>query len=110
LEALNIEQTDKPYNKRMTTKINKDKDRKSTIQFKRQRIQKHLSSSAQTARKESKEGTTYQTVAGFNLNTDTNSTKTNLGKGIPVPEIQVNDEAMSSEQFKEIENIVPGPI
>ena len=69
-----------------------------------------MSSSAQTARKEAKEGTTYQTGVGLNLNTDTNSTKTNLGKGIPVPEIQVNDEAMSSEQFKEIENIVPGPI
>ena len=104
LEALNIEPGTfcTNYNKRMTTKVNKDKDRKSTMQFKRQRIQKHLSSSAQTARKEAKEGTTYQTGVGLNLNTDTNSTKTNLGKGIPEPEIQVK-----SEQFKEIENIVP---
>ena len=87
----------------MTTKVNKDKCRKSTIKFIRQRTQKHLSSSAQTARKEAKEGTTYQTGVGLNLdvNTNCNSTKpkTNLG--------QAKFQAISSEQFKEIENILP---
>ena len=38
-------------------KVNKDKCRKSTIKFKRQRIQKDLSKYAQTARKEAKKGT-----------------------------------------------------
>ena len=60
LEALNIEPGSfcTYHNEKMTTKVNNDKARKSTIEFKRQRIQKHLSSSAQTARKEAKEGTT----------------------------------------------------
>ena len=62
-----------------------------------------MSSSAQTARKEAKEGTTYQTGVGLNLdvNTNSNSTKpkTNLG--------QAKFQAISSEQFKEIENILP---
>ena len=86
----------------MTTKTNNDKCRKSIIKFKRERIQKHLSSSAQTARKEAKEGTTYQTGVGLNLdmNTNRNSTKSNTNLGlVKLQEI--------SEQFKEIENIVP---
>ena len=105
LEALNIEPGTfcTNYNEKMTTKVKKDKCRKSTIKFKTQRIQKHLSSSAQTARKEAKEGTTYQTGVGLNLdvNTNCNSTKpkTNLG--------QAKFQAISSEQFKEIENTLP---
>ena len=105
LEAINVVPGTfcKDYNEKMTTKVNEDKCRKSTIKFKRQRIQKHLSSSAQTARKEAKEGTTYQTGVGLNLdmNTNRNSTKSNTNLG--QPKLQ----EMSSEQFKEIENIVP---
>ena len=78
LKALNIEPGTfcTNYNERMTTKVNKDKCRKSTTKFKRQRIQKHLSSSGQTARKEGKEGTTYQTGIGLNLDVNTNSNLT----------------------------------
>jgi DNA polymerase III epsilon subunit-like protein len=111
LECLNIEPgifcTN--YNDRMTAKINKEKGRKSTIKFKRRRAQKHLSSNAETSRKEAKEGTTYETGVGLNLNTDkstTNSTEPILAKDTSEPEIP-NVQAMSAEEFKTIEDIVP---
>ena len=111
LECLNIEPgifcTN--YNDRMTPKINKEKGRKSTIKFKRRRAQKHLSSNAETSRKEAKEGTTYETGVGLNLNTDkstTNSTEPILAKDTSEPEIP-NVQAMSAEEFKTIEDIVP---
>ena len=108
LEALNIEPGTfcTNYNQRMTKKVNKDKVRKSTIQFKRQRIQKHLTTSAQTTRNEAKEGTTYLTGVGLNLNTDnlyTNFAQTNFRK----PQIQLEYQKLSSKKFKEIENSVP---
>ncbi len=78
------------YNDRMTAKINKEKGRKSTIKFKRRRAQKHLSSNAETSRKQAKEGTTYESGVGLNLNTDkntTNSTEPVLAKDTSEPEI-----------------------
>lgn len=102
LEALNIEPGFfcTKYNDSMTAKVNRDKIRKSNTNFKKQRALKHLNSCLQTARKESKEGTTYQTGVGLNLSVE------NISKNDEMLEIQGRVLAMQPNKFKEIENSV----
>ena len=52
----------------MTSQVLKDKIRKSTLTFKQERDNAHRQNCKQTARKEAKEGKTYETGIGLNLN------------------------------------------
>ena len=106
LEALNIEPGyfRTKYNDSMTKKVLKDKNRKTTIKFKKQRAQKHLNSCLDTARKESRESTTYQTGVGLNLNVSAIESSERTRKAIL--HIQGKAQAMKSHKFEEIENTV----
>lgn len=101
LEELNIEPGNfcVIHNQIMTDKVQKDKIRKCNTNFKRRRSQLHSQNCSQTARKESKEGKTYET--GIAINLEPTSLAINFSS-IPA-EIQATVQAMSQE----IENSVP---
>ncbi|XP_068684754.1 uncharacterized protein [Montipora foliosa] len=90
LEALDIEPGNfcLKYGQKMTNQVNKDKIRKSSLDFKRGRANSHRQTCSQTARKEAREGKTYETGIGLNLDLNRISTVT-------------------SSTLKEIESIVP---
>ena len=69
LEALNIEPGNfcEMYGEKMTNHVQKDKLRKSSLAYKRGRANARWQDSAQTAKKEAKEGKTYETGIGLNL-------------------------------------------
>ena len=69
LEALNIEPGNfcEMYGEKMTNHVQKDKLRKSSLAYKRGRANARRQNSAQTAKKEAKEGKTYETGIGLNL-------------------------------------------
>ena len=73
----------------MTNQVSKDKIRKSSLDFKRGRANSHRQNCSQTARKEAREGKTYESGIGLNLDLNRISTVT------------------SSSPLKEIESIVP---
>lgn len=102
LEALNIEPGKycTEYNERMTTKVVQDKIRKSTVDFKRRRSQLNSQKCSQAARKEAREGKTYETGIGLNLEL------TSIVSS-PVTDWQACVMAMPHNQFKEIEDFVP---
>ena len=50
------------FNEQMTKKVNQDKIRKSTVEFKCRRSQIHANNCSQTARKEAREGTHLKLV------------------------------------------------
>ena len=101
LEALNIEPGKycTEYNDRMTTKVLQDKIRKSTVNFKCRRSQLNSQKCSQTARKEAREGKTYETGIGLNLESSIVSS--------PTTDCQAHVMAMSPNQFKEIKNFAP---
>ena len=72
LEALNIDPGMFCYklNEQMTKRVNQDKIRKSTVEFKCRRSQIHANNCSQTARKEAREVTTFETGVGINRNLD----------------------------------------
>ena len=72
----------------MTNQVNKDKIRKSFLDFKRGRANSHRQNCSQTARKEAREGKTYE--PGIRLNLDLNCIST-----------------VTSSTLKKIESIVP---
>ena len=72
----------------MTNQVIKDKILKSSLDFKRGRANSHRQNCFQTARKEAREGTTYET--GIRLNLDLNRIS-----------------AVTSVTLKEIGSIVP---
>ena len=90
LEALNIEPGKfcLKYVQKMTNQVNKNKIRKSSLDFKRGRANSHRQNYSQTARKEAREGKTYETGIGLNLDLNRIST-------------------ITSSTLKEIESIVP---
>ncbi|XP_068700225.1 uncharacterized protein [Montipora foliosa] len=102
LEALNIEPGKycTEYNDRMTTKVLQDKIRKSTVDFKRRRSQLNSQKCSQTARKEAREGKTYETGIGLNLEL------TSIVSS-PITDCQARVMAMPHNQFKEIEDFAP---
>ena len=69
LEALNIEPGNfcEMYGEKMTNHVQKDKLRESSLAYKRGRANACRRNSAQTAKKEVKEGKTYETGIGPNL-------------------------------------------
>ena len=91
LEALNIEPGKFciTFGEKMTSQVLKDKIRKSTLTFKRERANAHRQNCKQTARKEAKEGKTYETGIGLNLGLNIMST------------------TLTANALKEIESIVP---
>ncbi|CAB3983115.1 exonuclease R569 [Paramuricea clavata] len=105
LQALNIEpgRFCEQFNERMTQKLNHDKSRKSTVDFKRRRSHMQSRAVASTSQKEAKEGITYQTSVGLNLdpNSNVNTTLT------PISSMKINLQRMPDNVFKEIENLVP---
>ena len=90
LEALSIEPGNfcLKYGQKMTNQFSKDKIQKSSLDFKWGRANSHRQNCSQTARKEAREGKTYETGIGLNLDLNRISTVTS---GI----------------LKEIESIVP---
>ena len=103
LEELNIHPGNfcLSFNQKRTEKVLKDKIRKSTKEFKRRRAQIHSQNCSQTARRESKEGKTYETGIGLNLDQTCSTTSTSLA------DVQARALAMPLNQFKVIENSVP---
>ena len=89
LEALNIEPGKfcTKFGETMTSQVLKDKIKKSTLTFKRERANAHRQNCKQTARKETKEGKTYETGIGLNLN--------------------IMSTTLTASALKEIESIVP---
>ena len=104
LEALNTDHGMFCYkfNEQMTMKVNQDKIRKSTVEFKRQRYQIHANNCSQTARKEAREGTTYETSV---VDAQTSDSVTDTTANLLI---------MSDIKFKEIDGFVskymPRPI
>ena len=105
LEALNIEpgRFCEQFNEKMTQKLNHDKSRKSTVDFKPRRSQMKSRTIASTVQKEAKEGITYETSVGLNLdpNANVNTTLT------PSRSMKINLQRMPDNVFREIENLVP---
>ena len=101
LEAPNIEPGKycTEYNETMTNKVLQDKIRKSTVDFKRRSAQLSSQKCSQPARKEAREGKTYETGIGLNL--DFSSVMSSI------IECQASALAKSLSQFKEIEDSVP---
>ena len=100
LAALNIEPGKycTEYNEKMTKKVLQDKIRKSTVDFKRRRAQLNSQKCSQTARKEAREGKTYETGIGLNLD---------LTSIMSITECQARVLVMPLSQFKEIEHFTP---
>ena len=77
------------------------------MEFKRRRSQIHANNCSQTARKEAREGTTYETGVGINLNLDAHTSDS-------VTDTVANVLTMLDSKFKEIESFVskytPRPI
>ena len=101
LESLNIE----PgihcigYIERMDHKATQDKLRKNSINFKRQRAQLHKQKLNLDGKKQAKEGSTYQSGIGLNLDPN-NSTKL-------IQEFDIINFKISSEELKNFETCIP---
>lgn len=102
LEVLNIEPgaySDK-HIKAMDEKVNYNKERKTTKEFKSRRNNLSRQKTTQTLRKEANEGVTYASSVGLNLNTSNNNKDTSpLAFDLP-SEISVNE-------LKRCEELVP---
>ena len=86
----------------MTKKVVQDKKRKSTVEFKRKRSLNHLKNCSQTARKEAREGATYESGIGLNLNVNEQTIPTFKS----ATDTSAKVLAMPLSQFKEIESSV----
>ena len=84
----------------MTSKVLQDKIRKSNANFKRRRSQLNSQKCSQRARKETREGKTYETGIGLNLQL------TSIVSS-PATDFQARVMAMPPNQFKEIEKFAP---
>lgn len=91
LEALNIDPGNfcSDFGERMILQVLRDKNRKSTVEFKRNRANISRENCAQTACKEAREGKTYETRIGLNL------------------DLNIISKTLTASQFKEIESTVP---
>ena len=105
LEALNTEpgRFCEQFNEKMTQKLNHDKSRKSTVDFKRKRSQMKSRTIASTLHKEAKEGITYETSVGLNLDPKANVNTTLT----PSSSMKINLQRVPDNVFREIENLVP---
>ena len=86
----------------MTNQVNKDKIRKSSLDFKRGRTNSHRQNCSQTARKEAREGKTYETGIGLNLDLNLISTVTSSTLKEIIPEHTTRP---LSKQFNNNNNI-----
>ena len=94
---MNIEPGDHciAYNKAIDLKYSNDKKRKSSISFKKRRSQLHRNKLNSKSRSEAREGTTYETNVGLNL--DSNSTV----------ELLKSTNNLPKSTFEEYERMVP---
>ena len=101
LESLNIEPGIHciSYIERMDHKATQDKLRKNSINFKRRRAQLHKQKLNLDGKKQAKEGNTYQSGIGLNLDPN-NSTKL-------IQEIDIINLKISSEELKNFETYIP---
>ena len=101
LESLNIEPGIHciSYIERMDHKATQDKLRKNSINFKRQRAQLRKQKLNLDGQKQAKEGNTYQSGIGLNLDPN-NSTKL-------IQEFDIIDLKISSEELKNFETCIP---
>ena len=104
LEALNIEPGYfcESNGDLMDKKLLNDRNRKSTKSFKYRRNQLHNQKTSQTFRKEAKEGKTYETSVGLNLDTHVNQPSPTA-----YPEIEHILENISPNELQEYEKMVP---
>ena len=86
------------YNEAADVKSLQEKIRKSTISFKKKRSQLHRSKLSSNARSEAKEGTTYETNVGLNLDATKDNSITKLLKSA---------EQLDKTRFQEYESVVP---
>ena len=86
------------YNEAADVKSLQEKIRKSTISFKKKRSQLHRSKLSSNARSEAKEGTTYETNVGLNLDATKDNSITKLLKSA---------EQLDKIRFQEYERMVP---
>ena len=86
----------------MDKKLLNDRNRKSTKRFKYRRNQLHSQKTSQTLRKEAKEGKTYQTSVGLNLDT-----RASQPSPTSYTEIEHFLENISSNELQEYEKLVP---
>ena len=86
------------YNDAADSKSSKDKVRKSSIAFKRRRSQLHLNKLSSNTRSEVREGTTYETNVGLNLDTKKNDS---------IIELLKLTEDLPNAKFQEYEKMVP---
>ena len=91
LKALNIDPGNfcSDFGERMTLQVLRDKNRKSTLEFKRRRANIRRQNCAQTASKEARGGKMYETGIGLNL------------------DLNIISKTLTAGQFKEIESIFP---
>ena len=103
LEALNIEPGcyNNKHTNAMDKKVNYDKKRKTTKEFKSRRNQLSRQKTTQTLRKEANEGKTYESSVGLNL--DTSSSNNNRKQ----PEITFDLPEISVNELKRYEQLVP---
>ena len=103
LEALNIESGHfcNSHSHAMDSKAEEDRKRKSTKQFKYRRNQLHNQKSSQTILKEAKEGTTYATSVGLNLDPQ-------IEQPAPRPLADLDHllESITVTELKQYENLV----
>ena len=87
----------------MDNKSSSDRSRKSTKNFKYRRNQLRGQKSMQTVRKEAKEGTTYATAVGLNLDTR------HVNQPTPAAHTRIEHllENISENEFHEYEKMVP---
>lgn len=89
-----------------TTKMDKkralDKQRKSTVAFKRRRSQLNKNKISETSKKETKEGTMYESGIGLNLN----SSATAMDSQLSLTELYAIN-AITKQQQEQYENAVP---
>lgn len=101
LESLNIEPGKhcEIHNKKMDAKTTKEKERKSTLDVKRRRSQLQKNKVNLDIRKQSREGATYRSNIGLNLDISKSSEIT--------ASFYLANNTISNEQLKKIETLIP---
>ena len=90
----------------MDKKSATDKQRKSTVAFKRRRSQLNKHKISETSKKEAKEGTIYESDIGLNLNSTATAVDLNNSE-LSVTELYGINAAITKQHQEQYENAVP---
>lgn len=94
------------HNTKMDKKSSIDKQRKSTVAFKRRRSQLNKHKISETSKNEAKEGTMYESGIGLNLNSSATATELNNSE-LSITELYGINAAITKQQQEQYENAVP---